>query len=432
MGATAIQDHLNDAIRARQSGRAADAQRHFEAALALDPTQPLARNALGLDALARGDARGAANHLENACRGDPDAAELWLNLATARRALGEPEAERGALERALSLDQRFLPALIRLAQLHERLGEESPATERWSAVLALTASMDLSSRELDDLRGHALRYVERQRQALGDALDRALTPELETASARDQRRVRAAADLMLGRRSIYTNECHGFHYPFLPADEYFDREQFPWLERLEAAAREIRQELETILADPHPGLSPYVEQPSGVPENKWSPLDRSLDWAALHLWRDGERIEENCARAPKTTALMEQLPLCRIPGRAPAVFFSILKAGKTIPPHTGVTNVRAIVHLPLIVPDGCTFRVGGESRPWIEGEAFVFDDTIEHEARNPTDRDRAMLILDCWNPHLSEAERAMICRIYAVSDAQRGARTSASVRMRAD
>lgn len=187
-----------------------------------------------------------------------------------------------------------------------------------------------------------------------------------------------------------------------------------------------------ILAEPDPGLRPYVEQPSGVPENKWSPLDRSLDWGALHLWRDGERVEEACARAPQTAALVEQLPLCRIAGRAPAVFFSILKAGKRIPPHTGVTNVRAIVHLPLIVPNGCTFRVGGETRPWIEGKAFVFDDTIEHEAHNPTDRDRAMLILDCWNPHLSEAERAMICRIYEVTDAHRGAGTSASVRMRAD
>ena len=94
------------------------------------------------------------------------------------------------------------------------------------------------------------------------------------------------------------------------------------------------------------------------------------------------------------------------------MFFSILRAGRHIPPHTGVTNVRSIVHLPLIVPAGCTFRVGGEVRPWVEGEAFVFDDTIEHEARNPTDRDRAVLILDVWNPYLSDAERAMVCKMY--------------------
>jgi aspartyl/asparaginyl beta-hydroxylase (cupin superfamily) len=81
--------------------------------------------------------------------------------------------------------------------------------------------------------------------------------------------------------------------------------------------------------------------------------------------------------------------------------------------------VRAIVHLALIVPEGCTFRVGGETRPWVEGQAFVFDDTIEHEAHNPTSLDRAVLILDCWNPYLSEAERRMICRMYEVTDAQK-------------
>jgi aspartyl/asparaginyl beta-hydroxylase (cupin superfamily) len=220
---------------------------------------------------------------------------------------------------------------------------------------------------------------------------------------------------MLGRRSIYANDCHGLHYPFLPADEFFDREHFPWLEGLEHQTAAIRAELSAILADSNPGLSPYVDQVSGLPENKWTALDRSLDWSALHLWRDGERVEEACARAPRTAALVETLPLCRIPGRAPAVFFSILRASKHIPPHTGVTNVRAIVHLPLIVPDGCTFRVGGEARPWVEGEAFAFDDTIEHEAINPTDRDRALLILDCWNPHLSEAEQAMVRRVYEVS-----------------
>ena len=112
--------------------------------------------------------------------------------------------------------------------------------------------------------------------------------------------------------------------------------------------------------------------------------------------------------------------MCRIEGRAPAVFFSILKAGSHIPPHTGVTNVRSIVHLPLIVPDGCAFRVGGETREWRKGEAFAFDDTIEHEAWNRSDRDRAVLIIDTWNPHLSEHEREMICRFYSAADRQRG------------
>jgi aspartyl/asparaginyl beta-hydroxylase (cupin superfamily) len=181
----------------------------------------------------------------------------------------------------------------------------------------------------------------------------------------------------------------------------------------------ILAELQAILADPQAELTPYISLPPGVPANIWSGLDKSLDWGAFHLWKEGERFDEACARAPRTAALVESLPICLIKGRAPNVFFSILKAGSHIPAHTGVTNVRSVVHLPLIVPNGCEFRVGGETRTWVEGEAFAFDDTIEHEAWNRSDQDRAVLIIDAWNPYLSDHERAMICGFYAAADVHR-------------
>jgi aspartyl/asparaginyl beta-hydroxylase (cupin superfamily) len=74
----------------------------------------------------------------------------------------------------------------------------------------------------------------------------------------------------------------------------------------------------------------------------------------------------------------------------------------------GVSNVRLVTHLPLIVPPGCGFRVGNDTREWVPGKAWVFDDTIEHEAWNDGDQLRVVLIFDIWHPHLSEAERAMI------------------------
>lgn len=227
--------------------------------------------------------------------------------------------------------------------------------------------------------------------------------------------MQAAADHWLGRRPIYANHCEGLHYPFLPADEFFDREHFPWLDRLESATADILAELEAILSDRSPGLEPYIAMAPGTPQGKWTPLDRSLDWGAFHLWKEGTRIDENCARAPRTTALVETLPLCRIEGRAPAVFFSILKAGSHIPPHTGVTNVRSIVHLPLIVPENCGFRVGGETREWHVGEAFVFDDTIEHEAWNDSDQLRVVLIVDLWPPALGQAERKAVAAAIAAA-----------------
>jgi aspartyl/asparaginyl beta-hydroxylase (cupin superfamily) len=65
----------------------------------------------------------------------------------------------------------------------------------------------------------------------------------------------------------------------------------------------------------------------------------------------------------------------------------------------------------LIVPEGCSFRVGAETRPWKRGEAFVFDDTIEHEAANPSQDLRVVLIFDIWHPDLGEAEREVVRRM---------------------
>lgn len=419
MSVDGIQQHLAKAQLARQAGLADEARSHFEAVLAIDSEEPTARNWLGADAMARTDADTAAMHFAIACRREPGELSHWINLAAAYRILGDAKRERTALEEALAIDPTNLLALIRIAELHERSGEETPAAHRWTAVLALASNIHDPSPEFAEILGHAKRYVGEQQQKLVHAVDRVLVDELARASARDRRRMQTAADAWLGRRPIYANHCEGLHYPFLPADEFFDREHFPWLGELEAATGTIVAELEAVLAEPRGGLTPYISLPPGVPPNKWSGLDKSLDWGAFHLWKEGERFDEACARVPRTAALVESLPICQIKGRAPNVFFSILKAGSHIPAHTGVTNARSVVHLPLIVPEGCAFRVGGETRSWVKGQAFAFDDTIEHEAWNRSERDRAILIIDVWNPHLSNHERAMICRLYGAADVER-------------
>jgi len=415
------EQHLARAAQAQQQGRRGEVQREAEAALRLRPDHPAAHNMLGMEALVRNDFAAAKSHFEAAARADPKAIALWLNLAKAHRESGDDEGERSALQSALEIDQRNLNALIRLAQLHERRGELGEATPRWAGVAMLAAEHVSPAPELKAIFDHARTFMSERTQGLADALAADLKADLDKASQRDRRRLSAAMDVMLGRRRVYSNECFGMHYPFLPADEFFDREHFPWLGELEAKTDVIRAEVVALLASADAGLSPYVAMPPGTPENKWTGLNNNRAWSALHLWKDGQRVEDACARAPKTAKIVEKLPLAGIPGRAPTVFFSILQAGKHIPPHTGVTNTRTIIHLPLIVPPGCAFRVGGETREWREGEAFAFDDTIEHEAWNRSDRDRAVLILDCWNPHLSEHEREMICRVFTVADEQKKA-----------
>jgi len=143
-----------------------------------------------------------------------------------------------------------------------------------------------------------------------------------------------------------------------------------------------------VLADGPETLEPYVSV-DGIPQDRWRELNNSRRWGVFFLWRGGDAVAENIARCPKTAAALEGWPKCELQGSAPSAVFSILDARTRIPPHTGVNNARLIVHLPLIVPPHCGFRVGAETREWQPGKAFVFDDTIEHEAWNDSNDPRA-------------------------------------------
>jgi aspartyl/asparaginyl beta-hydroxylase (cupin superfamily) len=379
---------------------------------------PQQLNAAGVQALGVGDPSRAADYFRRAIAGDPKAPALWLNLAKAERELGNDEGERKALDGALAIDGRHLMALIRKAELQERLGELAAATATWSGAIAVAPPADQLPPAIVERLTRAAGLVAERNESFAAAL----TTELEDArrdagGTTELRRFDAAIDAVLGRRRIYANECAGFHFPFLPADEFFPRRHFPWLEALEAQTDVIRAELQDLLDKGDEGFAPYVSLPPGAPPNKWSGLDKSLAWGAYYLWKYGDPIERALKRCPRTAAALAAVPRADIPGRAPTAFFSILQPHARIPPHTGVTNVRTIVHLPLIVPPGCGFRVGGETREWEVGEAFAFDDTIEHEAWNDSDRLRAVLILDVWNPHITEAERELVRRFYAAADA---------------
>lgn len=417
MNQSEIQGFLGAARQAHRAGNIAEAARLCRSVLESAGDHPVALNILGRQALANDAPSEAAALFRRAIVADPVAPELHLNLATALRQNGDDSGEQAALEGALAIDQRHFMALVRLAELFERQGQNDRAAERWSGVLAMSVMIEERSTAIDAIVAHAHVFVTRQQAAFADAVDRGLAGLREAMPPADRRRVDGCIDHLLGRRQIYANVCSGLHVPFLPADEFFDRAHFPWLAQIEASTDVIRGELEALLAADSPEIQPYVSMEPGTPENKWSALDNRLDWGAFHLWKNGVRDDEACARCPQTVAAIEALPLADVPARAPSVFFSLLKPGTHLPAHTGVSNVRAIIHLPLIVPQKCGFRVGGETREWRVGEAWAFDDTIEHEAWNRSDQLRAILIFDVWNPHLTETERTLLRAFYPVADA---------------
>lgn len=415
-----IQRALAAAREARRGNRAGEAAALLQSLIERAGEHPVALNMLGLTILAEGRHGEAATLFRRAIAADPNSPELWMNLARACREQGDDAPERQALEGALAIDQRHFMALVRLAELFERTGDASAAAERWAGVVALAGQMDERPPALETMLDHARDLVERQRAGFAAAIDTGLAGARRALDAAGRRRFDACIDHALGRRQIYTNQCAGMHFPFLPADEYFERGHFPWLEQIEAETDVIRAELEAMLAAEKAPIRPYVAMEPGTPANKWSPLDHKLDWGAIHLWKDGRRDESVCARLPQTAAAVEALPLSDLPGRTPTVFFSLLQPGTHLPAHTGVSNVRTIIHLPLIVPPGCAFRVGGETREWEVGRAWAFDDTIEHEAWNRSDQVRAILIFDVWNPYINEVERDLLRRFYEVAAATDG------------
>ncbi len=228
-------------------------------------------------------------------------------------------------------------------------------------------------------------------------------------------RLTHALDILKGQREIVPQQPSVLYYPYLAQRQFFEREEFSWVAQLEAATPAIRDELNALI-DSDAEFRPYVEDEPNRPSRDFHGLNNDPSWSALYLWRDARPVEANAARCPRTMAALERVPLSHIGTRTPQVLFSRLEPGAHIPAHCGMLNCRLICHLPLIVPQGCWLRVGNETRAWEEGKLLIFDDSIEHEARNPSGELRIILLFDIWRPELSEAERHGISSIFGAID----------------
>ena len=135
------------------------------------------------------------------------------------------------------------------------------------------------------------------------------------------------------------------------------------------------------------------------------------NWLSFYLFGNGLKIEENCRLCPRTTEIVESLPLCERAGGM--VYFSVLEPGTCIKPHCGPINTRIRYHLTLWDDEQAWMRVDAEKRSWKPEECLVFDDSFEHEVRHHGRVPRAVLLVDCWHPGLSILEREWVERLYA-------------------
>jgi aspartate beta-hydroxylase len=383
----------------------------------IEDGQALARAAA--DALRRGDPRSARDlFLRAAQAGQADVA-VFIGLAYSCRALDDWAGMTASVDRVLALDPRNLRALVMKGDALERGGDPRAAAAHYRAALR-------SSPPLDKLPPDLAQEMRRAQQA-SEQFTRRYETHMRTwleqkgiaAEAQAGTRFGQSLDILLGRQRVYVQEPRFFYYPQLPQKQFYDRADFPWLDALEAATPAIRAEVQELLRDAA-AFEPYVRKDPAGPSSDPRVMAGNPAWSAFRLWQNGELNAANAARCPQTLAALAQAPLTRLPGRSPTVLFCQLKPGTLIPPRNGLTNTRLIVHLPVLVPGRCRLRVGGDVRELQEGRAWVFDDSIEHEAINESDGTRVVLAFDIERPEISADEHRSIATLFEGIDAFAG------------
>ncbi len=350
------------------------------------------------------DFPGARSILDDLVATEPENFGAWLKLSAMAGATGDRKAALAAINNALGLRPLDFTALFMRATHLDALGSADQAGEGFGR--ALTQAPDQAPASMQPMlttaeqkyAGWQSRQVDRLRAAVV-----AVTPLTEKLGLL----ITNSLHMSEPDRDGPTHYC----YPGLPEIPFHPERSFAWLPDLEAATGAIQAEFEAAVAAEAAELVPYIQYPEGVPLDQWAALNNNRDWTAIHLIQNGRLVAANARHCPQLMALLEHLPQPQIKGAGPNAMFSLLAPGAHIPPHTGISNARLVCHLPLIVPEGCWFRVADQTRYWQRGKAWVFDDTIEHEALNPSDALRVILIVDIWHPALDNEERKGIATI---------------------
>ncbi len=406
---------LERARQLAQQGRNEEAAGEYSRVLVAQPEHAEALNFVGTRELAMGRAQQAVDLLRRAAAADTNEPQILLNLGSAHAAAGQLDEASAVFARCVAVAPKAYVARLQYASVLEQSGQPDAALPQYFAAItqAQTQGRWLSDASTSaPLRAqvkHAMRITFDGRKRLFSAL---LAPLIA-------RHGEAAMARVVKCLKIYLAELPANYpdprqipkflfFPDLPPTTWFARELFPWYEILESNAAAIREELNAVVNQPDE-LAPFLgDHPPEAMKDYLGGVENPV-WNAYFFYRHGERFDAHHASCPRTSAALEALPtLVRIRAHAPEVCFSVLTPGTHILKHRGVTNTRLVTHLALIIPDHCAINVGGEERVWREGECFSFDDSFEHEAWNRGERTRVVMLLDVWNPYMTQAEREAV------------------------
>jgi aspartate beta-hydroxylase len=235
---------------------------------------------------------------------------------------------------------------------------------------------------------------------------------------RIERGVRAARERAPGTASA--DPLHRpclFAVPGLRARPWWDPAEFADVALLEAGAQTFREDLQHLLQR-EVGFQHFDEGPEGI-----QPGETNYGWNVFYFRWAARDMPGNHALCPRSSRILRALP-----NVAQQVYFSAMQPGTHLAAHCGPYNAVLTVHLGLVIPPGCTMRVGREERTWQEDKCLVFEDGFEHEVWHRGARTRFILLLDIWHPDLTPAERAFLQRaIPAMEDANVAAGVASAV-----
>lgn len=402
-----------DMVRA---GRAVQAETAYAQILRDWPRETEAVSWLARSAQARGDAISAVQLLSDAARNQPGDAQIALDLAFAQLGAQQPMQALVTLEAAVMRAPDYYPAWLLLGEIREVGGDQGGALKAWYQAVTKAQRAGHWHDEAST-PPHMLRAVV---HAIG--IVRAGRRELFFGAYDELRQRFGASELKRVDRALagYLGDWHAtppdsrqkprfFFFPDLPQTPYLDPDLQPWAPMLREAFPAIRDEaLRVFTEDGRFDDFVDLKGPGRMDDFVGGPGPRPA-WEALFFWRHGLRYNTTHERCPQTSQALENITLCRVEDEAPEICFSVLAPGSIILPHYGVTNTRAVMHLPLRVPPGCALNIIGVGpHAWREGELMMFDDTYQHEAWNHSNDSRIILLMDCWNPHLSAVEQLAV------------------------
>ncbi len=304
--------------------------------------------------------------------------------------------------------------------------QQANQLERASQVYSLAA--DLDPRTTQAWRKPGLDEEIRVRSKALDQAIRHHSSALHAAAMQQYQQRHPDADIQRIREAIWCQthtvpfsyktprqRPHLFYVPDLAPVAAFDAADLSWRTTLEGAAEEIRAEFSALAVRHAEAEMPYLNVSLKLGEG-WQSLVGQLNWGSFFLYQNGQVNETLKPLIPRTLDILRQIDTLTIAGTPREVVFSILKGNQHIPPHYGVANTDATVHLPLIAPPDSGIRVADTTHLWAEGEMFAFDDSFEHESWNRSERLRVNLLFEAWHPDLSEQERGAVAQSFEMRD----------------